>query len=894
MTLAAGTRLGSYEILFPIGAGGMGEVYKAKDTKLHRDVAIKVLPESLAKDTDALARFEREAHAVAALNHPNILSIHDFGDHDGTAYAVTELLEGETLRETLADGSMPARRALDVARQICAGLSAAHARGIVHRDLKPDNVFVTNDGRVKILDFGLAKPAANRSTPADETHSPTVSAFTEPGTVMGTVGYMSPEQVKGLAVDHRSDLFSFGAVLYEMLSGRRAFQRETAAETMTAVLREDPPELDLAGARVPPALDRIVRHCLEKKPDQRFKTASDIAVALESTAAVSSGALSAAPEARRRGPLPLVAAAIVAAALVGWLGSAALRKSPAAGPALAGVSRFSHDPGISEWPAWSPDGTLLAFASNRSGNFEIYVRRVDGGHEINVTNDPGEDFQPAFSPDGNSIAFVSTRSSRTGMIRTGAAFGFQFRVFGGDLWVVPSLGGQARRLAPDANSPAWDPTGKRIAYVSGPESHRSIIEIPADGGAPRTVLAARASTFEITRIHYSPDGRWISFETAPDGELLIVPSSGGKPRSLVARAASHAWDAKSGRIVYLNQEPSGGTRIETVAVSDGRVAGKPVPIAVMTGILRDTAIRGDGRVIAVSELEGSMNLTRLPLSPDGSGPSGPEEPLDTGHVLDRYPAVSPDGKKIAYGSDRLGSEDLWVYDRETHRSERIELPGKDLGINEPHWSPDGRRIAVTRLRNLGGEGSLWLVAPDGSQSEELTTIGGLFANSGPFSPDGKEILYVNTVGGWTQVLAFAIAARATRQITRTPSDKFDGVWSPDGKWIAFTDYGDGKYRLMRTSSSGTDPRVLVSSDERLRHSFVSSDGRWVYYQPSHRNVWRVAADGGAPQQVTQFPESGLFLEEPSIAPDGSFLVYSRSNGGSSVWLLTLAAERPVP
>jgi Tol biopolymer transport system component len=476
------------------------------------------------------------------------------------------------------------------------------------------------------------------------------------------------------------------------------------------------------------------------------------------------------------------------------------------------------------------------------------------------------------------------------MIRTGAAFGFQFRIFGGDLWVVPSLGGQARKLAADANAPTWDLIGKHVAYVSGPESHRSILEIPLEGGAPRTILAAADSHYEITRIHYSPDGHWISVETAPDGELLLIPATGGKPRPVLPRAASHAWDPKSGRIVYLNQEPSGGTRIEAIAVSGGKAAGAPVPIAVMTGILRDTAIANDGKRFAVSELEGSLNLTRLPLKPDGSGPSGPEEPLDTGHVLDRYPAVSPDGWKIAYGSDRLGSEDLWIYDRETKRSERIDLPGKDRGINEPHWSPDGKRIAVTRMVDVKGKGAVWSVAPDGSQAEELTTIDSLFGNSGPFSPDGRDILFVNRGGAWDQAFAFRLSDRSVRQITRSPSDKYDGSWSPDGRWIALEEAGGEQYRLLRVSADGKDTKVLVSSDERLRHCFVSPDGRWIYYQPSHRNIWRVPAEGGTPQQVTHFPESGLFIEEPSMAPHGSFLVYAKSNGGSSLWLLTLGAE----
>ena len=288
MTLSAGTRLGPYEILSPLGAGGMGEVYRARDSKLERDVAIKVLPQSLAADPDALARFEREAKAVAALSHPNILAIHDFGTHEGTAYAVMELLEGETLRGKLDAGPIPQKQAVDYALQIAKGLSAAHEKGIVHRDLKPENLFVTKDGHVKILDFGLAK-RVEAVAPGEETSAPTGSGHTEPGTVMGTVGYMSPEQVRGLPVDHRSDIFSFGAILYEMLSGKKAFKRDTASDTMAAILREEPPELTESGRNISPALDHIVRHCLEKDRDNRFQSAKDIAFALSEASALDDG-----------------------------------------------------------------------------------------------------------------------------------------------------------------------------------------------------------------------------------------------------------------------------------------------------------------------------------------------------------------------------------------------------------------------------------------------------------------------------------------------------------------------------------------------------------------------------------------------------------------------------
>jgi len=278
MTISAGTRLGPYEVLSPLGAGGMGEVYRARDTKLDRDVAIKVLPQAVAADPDTLARFEREAKAVAALSHPNILAIHDFGSQGGIAYAVTELLEGETLRGKLDAGPISQRQAVDYALQVARGLSAAHERGVVHRDLKPENLFVTRDGHVKILDFGLAKRVD--AAPGDRTSAPTSSGHTEPGTVMGSVGYMSPEQVRGLPVDNRSDIFAFGTILYEMLSGRRAFKKDTASDTMAAIIRDEPPVLSEPGRSISPALDRVVRHCLEKDRENRFQSAKDIAFAL--------------------------------------------------------------------------------------------------------------------------------------------------------------------------------------------------------------------------------------------------------------------------------------------------------------------------------------------------------------------------------------------------------------------------------------------------------------------------------------------------------------------------------------------------------------------------------------------------------------------------------------
>ncbi len=338
MRFLPATRLGPYEILSPLGAGGMGEVYRARDKKLDRDVAIKVLPESVASDPDTLARFEREAKAVAALSHPNILAIHDFGIHAGISYAVMELLEGETLRDRLDGGPILQAQAVDYALQIARGLSAAHEKGIIHRDLKPENLFVSKDGHVKILDFGLAK-RVEAAAPSKETSAPTVSGHTRPGTVMGTVSYMSPEQVRGLSVDHRSDIFSFGAILYELLSGRKAFRRDTASDTMAAIMRDEPPEPSESGRSVPPALDHIVRHCLEKDRDSRFQSAKDIVFALseQSSPAVPGGARFAASQAGRRNLLIAVAALVV----LSVAGIFLLRRPRKAAGEINGVKRLA-------------------------------------------------------------------------------------------------------------------------------------------------------------------------------------------------------------------------------------------------------------------------------------------------------------------------------------------------------------------------------------------------------------------------------------------------------------------------------------------------------------------------------------------------------------------------
>ncbi|MFY9552880.1 MAG: protein kinase, partial [Thermoanaerobaculia bacterium] len=632
MSLPAGTRLGPYEILAPLGAGGMGEVYRARDGKLNREVAIKVLPELFAADAERLARFQREAHVLASLNHPHIAAIYGFEESGSVRALVLELVEGETLAEKIGSGPIPIDEALAIARQVADALEAAHEKGIVHRDLKPANVKLTPEGKVKVLDFGLAKALTKDTSAPEVSHSPTLTAAaTQAGVVIGTAAYMSPEQARGRSVDKRTDVWAFGGVLYEMLTGRKAFEGETVSDTLAAILKTEPNWTALP-ASTPVSVRRLLKRCLERDPKRRLHDIADARLEIDT---VSEEPPAAPPERGSPGlrgarPWALLATAVAAAglaALLTW--RLAPRPATARIPVVTKLARITRDSGHSESPSWSPDGSLLAYASDRNGNFEIYVRRGEGGQDVNISNDPAQDVQPAFSPDGNAVAFVSTRSSKSGLVRIGGTYGQNVRMFGGDLWTVGALGGAARRLASDANFPAWRPDGKGILYVSGPEVQRSILEVPSGGGPPKTILSSEASTWEISRIACSPDGRWISLETQADG-ILLMPSSGGKPHALLG-GFGHAWDASSHRLFFIVRDPQGGSRIQFVEVSsNGQVVGSaPSTVSLMTTEILDFAVTRDGLRIAVPELEASRNLTRLPLAPGGSAPAGPEEPLSS-------------------------------------------------------------------------------------------------------------------------------------------------------------------------------------------------------------------------------------------------------------------------
>ena len=910
MTLTAETKLGPYKIVALLGAGGMGEVYRARDTKLNREVALKVLPEAFAKDAARMARFQREAQVLASLNHPNIAAIYGLEESDGVRALVMELVEGPTLAERITRGPIPLNEALPIGRELAEALEYAHDKGIVHRDLKPANVKATSDGKVKVLDFGLAKalesPASSNSStsrrgrpegPGEGPNSPTLTVVTsQAGVILGTAAYMSPEQARGKPVDKRADIWAFGCVLYEALTARRAFPGDNLTDILAAVIEREPDWTSLP-QNTPDTMHVLLRRCLQKDPKRRLHDVADARIEIEESVrqplkAAPPGSVAAITG--RRWPLParLLAAALLGA-LVTWSAIRIKGRTDGNPLHLTSVARLTHDPEFSESPTWSPDGKMLAFSSNRSGNYEIYVRQLEGGQEVNVTNDPGHDFQPDFSPDGNRIAFVSTRSSRTGLVKIGGTgFIAELRSIGGDVWVMPALGGQPRLLARDGNFPTWHPSGTKVIYVSGREDHRGLMEVTADGGTPRSVLPSESSNWEIVRVHYSPSGDWITFGTNTQ-QVFLLPASVGSPRELL-NGVSDVWDPSGQRIYYCTRELSGGTRLRSVEINagTGELKGEPKTVGLLTGILNDLAISCDGRQLAAAEMEGSLNLTRLPLNANGDAPSGPEEVLSRGQVFDRRPSISPDGRRIAYMSNRLGPAELWILHLGTKHPIRLDLPGHDVGVVATNWLPDSQRLSVVR-GSSGGMSLLWIVAGDGSHAEQLP-VPPFIAAPGegfPVSPDGRTVAYLARSGSNFQLFGFDLLTRQSHQLTSTLGDKYGGSWSSDGRWLVYSSNATGSTQVWKVGANGGQPEQMTRGDDRNRHVFLSPDSRWLYYQPNHQNIYRMPAQGGAAQQVTHFPEAGLFIEEPTISPDGRNLVYCRSNGGSSLWVLTVGTGK---
>jgi len=878
MPHAPGTRLGPYEILATLGAGGMGEVYRARDTRLDREVAIKVLPERMAADQEALARFAREAKAVAALSHPNILAIHDYGVEGSTAYSVTEMLVGDTLRERIGGAPIPQRKAMDYALQIAQGLAAAHDRGIVHRDLKPENLFITQDGRVKILDFGLAKLGAPAST--DATALPTLDGATKPGTIMGTMAYMSPEQMRGQAVDHRADIFAFGTILYEMLTGRPAFRRDTAADTTSAILREEPPELSQTGAGTSPELERIVSHCLEKNPAMRFQSARDLAFNLET---LTGGSLTTAPQApstaahsAKSFPWRMLVV-LAAGALAGLAAGVALapRFAPA-GDAEPPTLRYLSHSGRDSQPSASRDGRLVAYQSLREGVSQIWLMQLAGGDEVALTSGPG-DSRPRISPDGSQVLFVREESGVSSLYR------------------IAVLGGEPRKVLHEAYDGDWSPDGRRIAFLRRART----ADIPST-----TIGLADAGGEEVTEIHHleqtsldnarwSPDGASIAIssyasENAPSS-ILLVPAGGGEPRTIdlpppAGLISSVAWTgghtlvyAQSDSFVNLGASGGTGRLFAHDVVSGRRRTLLWIPMSPFVDIV------GDGAVVmgAVSQRQNLLEATPL------AEPRAHARWLTHGNSIDRQPVFSPDGKWILFSSNRSGNLDLWKLSTETGAVRRITEDATDDW--DPAFTPDGSQILWSSAR--AGHFEIWICRSDGTGARQLTSDG-VDAENPTATADGRWIVYNSTNPAAPGI--WKIKPDGTGAVRIVP-----GLWStpqvsPDGVHVAFRTLSEQRSVMVARVEDGAMAGLPIA----LHGNNLAGRPRWM---PDGRALLFTGTDdagtmgvyvqdfvAGKDTTATRRPvvpfDADMPVESFDVSPDGRRVVIGIFEETSSLML----------
>jgi Tol biopolymer transport system component len=870
MTLAAATRLGPYEIVAPLGAGGMGEVYRAKDTRLGREVAVKVLPSEVASDPERLRRFEQEARAASALSHPNILTLFDVGRHEATSYLVTELLEGESLRERLEHGALPPRKAIELGVAVARGLAAAHAKGIVHRDLKPENLFLTADGGVKILDFGLAKltlPEAGGMAEAT-----TIPGLTATGVVMGTAGYMAPEQVRGETADARSDLFALGCVLYEAVAGRRAFDGDTAPEAFSAILRDDPLPLAVAGS-TGGVLEGIVRRCLEKRPDDRFQSARDLGFALEAlagTGSASGGATSASPTTRapRWRGAPAGAALGVAVLLAGvgigfWLS----RREPAPPPRLRTLTSSGGDFS----PALSPDGRTIAFGSNRDGRPRIWIRQLGSGGEAPLTE--GHDFSPRFFPDGQSILYAHSDEGRRALHR------------------IALVGGQTRKLIDDAQTGDVSPDGTRIAFVRVDSSRgqpESVLGLArADGGEVREFFRADSGKVLFSP-RFAPDGGAVAVQRSGQAgaraDLLLIGLDGAVRREIPALLpnsvlSAPAWSA-DGRSLYYVQGDSalgGVLSVEARLVRCDVASGRSTHLLWLPATASTVSLTGDGRLLFDAAVP-RENLRRIPLAAANDGADGGQW-LTRGFGIDRQPVVSPDGQRVIFSSRRSGNLDIWELTLATGAVRPLtDDPGEDW---DPALTPDGRHLLWSS--NRSGTYEIWLADADGSNPRRITSDGD--AENPTATPDGRWIVYAS--GAPANVGLWKIRADGTEATRLYAGYQLNPEVSPDGEHVL--------YRFTLSGATRVQVRVLRVADgadtgfeieAASRGSGREGRARWLrggraiaFTATDERGVVGVYAQDFVPGVDTSATRRKLggfdpdsFAESFGVARDDSFLV----------------------
>jgi serine/threonine protein kinase len=865
MLFARGTRLGPYQLVDEIGSGGMGHVFRAVDTRLDRDVAVKVLPQSRWSDPEFRQRFEREARVTSSLSHPNICALYDVGSvptAEGTApYLVMELLEGATLREHLDRGRFGTRRALLCAAQIAHGLSAAHDKGLIHRDLKPENVFLTRDERVKILDFGIAK-AQQANADARET----TALRTEPGLVIGTAHYMSPEQTRGESLDARSDIFSLGVVLYEMLSGRVPFHAGSAVETMHKILLDEAPELP---ADVPEAAADIVRRCLEKVPSRRFATAHDLAFALESAM---KAVVTTTPKPRRitLPPMPHVRTRLVALGVI-------LAGLVAAALVAHGIFDEEHpDPprlrtltssGRDSAPAASKDGKLIAFVSNRDGRSRIWLKQLADGTEVAITSGPA-DSAPRFSPDNSTLLFTRAENGRNAIYR------------------VAVLGGEPRKLLDDAFDADWSPDGTEVAFIRNridKERFSTVCVARNDGSQVRELVAS--SRDELTSPRWSPGREWIAVTQHPratvGGSVLLIHLSSGN-RRLLKREEPHgrlsgvAW-VEEETIVYAQLDDvlrrSGGASVILQSVTDEK---SRVLLRYPHGAPDTIDVAGAERLVF------SEDLTRQNLQ-EWNG--GTMRWLSHGMSMDRQPSYAKDGRTIVFTSDRAGSADVWELALQTGALRR--LTDHDAIDWDPMLSSDG---ALYWSSNRGGHFEVWRATADGTSPQQITRDGG-DAENPSLAADGDWIYY-DSSNPRQQDGVWRVPRNGGKAELVIDAEAAHPEVSADGQYVVYQRFepgGTGAVDVVRVRDRAVFTLISGLNVGMIRARWIGATRTIAFRAHDAQGRIGIFAQEFDPERDTSPTRRALLVDENvpesfAISADGKYVIRSVVDEASGIML----------
>jgi Tol biopolymer transport system component/tRNA A-37 threonylcarbamoyl transferase component Bud32 len=828
-----GTKLGRYEIRSKIGEGGMGEVYLAQDTKLDRKVALKILPAEFAGNQERMRRFTQEAKAAAALNHPNIATVHEIGEHGDVNFIAMEFIDGVTLREKIHRDQTDLKKLLRYLQHIAEGLAKAHAAGIVHRDLKPDNIMITRDGHAKILDFGLAKLIEQSSmtgSDSSEVATAVMRQHSSPGTVMGTVGYMSPEQAQGKTkeIDQRSDVFSFGCFLYEAATGLQPFASDSAVDTLHKIIHASTPLIKDANPFAPADLQRIVRRCLAKDPDERYQSIKEVAIELRelrrelqgagdldttippstigsasgatmsasspslSTAAPTSSAEYIISEIKRHktgaGVTLVVLISVIAGIAFGLYKFFGQNQAKSSATSLR-IIPFTSFPGRKSEPTFSPDGNQIAFVWDGGGdNLDIYVKLIDGGTPLRLTTNPARDQSPCWAPDGRRIAFIRSSKDESG------------------LYVVPALGGPERKLASfkDPLDTDWSPDGKQVAVTEkpSPQEPRNIFLVSVESGEKRKLTSPSGEVNSDQTPRFSPDGRMLAFIHSPNhliDDIYLLATSGGEPKRLTfdnQRIFGLTWTL-DGREIVFSSNRGGPPGLWRLPVSGG----SPEPLPAIGENAEGPAISRHGGHLAYTYLRSNINIWRAPGPNSTAKGSAPTRLIASTRDQDSS-QYSPDGSKIAFASDRSGSIEIWVCDSQGQNPVQLTNFGRTL-TGTPRWSPDGRYIAFDS--RVEGSSDIYAISADGGSPRRLTT---------------------------------------------EPSADITPVWSKDGRWIYFGSDRGGDFQIWKVPSEG-GAAVQVTTQGGYA-TFVSPDDNYIYYTKQRASysqliepgIWRVPVDGG--------------------------------------------------